>query len=83
MIELAGFENLELCSQLIEKRELIQDQCRNLEENMKQEKNTSSYKPKNMDVNAPRIGVSVEIVHVKGKGKNRRPVNSTSQHQKQ
>ena len=78
IIDLVGFENFELVSQLIERRELIQEQCKGIEEHLKAEKNASSYKPKNYDVNRPGIGVSVEIVHVKGKGKNRKAVNNTS-----
>lgn len=58
LINLVGFENIELCLQLIERRELIQEQCKGVEETLKQEKNASNYKPKNFDVNRP-VGVTV------------------------
>ena len=43
LISLVGFENIELSMQLIEKRELIQQQCRDIEEKIKAEKNASGY----------------------------------------
>ena len=78
LISLVGFENLELCGQLIEKRELIQEQCRSIEENLKKEKSASNYKPKNFDVSRPGVGVSVEHVQVRGKGKHRKVVQQVS-----
>ena len=78
LISLVGFENLELCGQLIEKRELIQDQCRGIEENLKKEKSASNYKPKNFDVSRPGVGVSVEHVQVRGKGKHRKVVQQVN-----
>ena len=38
LLSLVGFENIEMCTQLIEKRDLIQEQCRGIEETLKAEK---------------------------------------------
>ena len=53
---------------------MIQEQCRSIEENLKKEKSASNYKPKNFDVSRPGVGVSVEHVQVRGKGKHRKVV---------
>ena len=39
LMDLVGDANFELCLQLIEKREIIQEQCRGIEEKLKVEKN--------------------------------------------
>ena len=69
LTDLLGFENFDLISMLIEKRDIIQDQCRAIEENLKTEKSAQNYQQKNRDVNRPGIGVNVQIVNQKrGKG---------------
>ena len=62
---------------------MIQEQCRSIEENLKKEKSASNYKPKNFDVSRPGVGVSVEHVQVRGKGKHRKVVQQVSQYEKQ
>jgi len=64
-----GFENIELCENLIEKRALIQEQCKGIEENLKQEKSSRDYKPHNFEFSKPQVGVTVEHVQVRA-GKN-------------
>ena len=59
LLSLVGFENIELCQELIQKRDLIQEQCKNIEENLKKEKQAQDYRPKNFDVNRPGVGVTV------------------------
>ena len=39
LMDLVGDANFELCLKLIEKREIIQEQCRGIEEKLKVEKN--------------------------------------------
>ncbi len=50
-----------------------------MEENLKEEKNAANYKPKNFDVNRPGVGVTVEHVQMRGKGKHRKAVNVNQQ----
>lgn len=76
LMDLVGFQNIDLCGKLIEKREIIQEQCRDIETDLKSERTASSYKPKNMDVNRPGVGISVEHKQVKKKGKRFTEVNS-------
>lgn len=75
LITLVGFENIELCQQLIEKREIIQEQCKGIEEGLRKEKAQQDYRGKNFDVSRPGVGVSVEHVRVRGRGRHGKPVN--------
>lgn len=65
---MVGFQNLELLEQLLDKRELIKEHCKNVNEKLLQEKQqTDSYRPKNMGLPAVSIGVRVEKGKEKGK----------------
>lgn len=68
LLDLVGFQNLELLEQLLDKRELIKEHCKNVNEKLMQEKQqTDSYRPKNMGLPAVSIGVRVEKGKEKGK----------------
>ena len=80
LMDLVGDANFELCLQLIEKREIIQEQCRGIEEKLKVEKNAQSYQTVSQrDVNRPGIGVNVEFVHGGGGRKGRKPQKVNNQ----
>ena len=61
LLDLVGVHNFELLSQLIEKRDLIKEQCKSIEENLKKEKAHETYRPKNFDVGVNKVGVQVDI----------------------
>jgi hypothetical protein len=68
LLDLVGFHNFELLEKLIERREIIKEQCKLIHEKMQQEKQGSDYKGKNMDlINAP--GATVSISYEKPGGK--------------
>ena len=80
-----GFENIELCSQLIEKRELIKEQCKSIEENISKQKiQNRTNTTQNMDFgNRGGVGVSVEFVTGKGGKKKGKPQTLAAQSGKQ
>ena len=60
LFDLLGSHNFELLSQLIEKRDLIKEQCRSIEEVLKKETAHAAYRPKNFDIGVSTVGVAIE-----------------------
>jgi hypothetical protein len=69
LLDLVGFDNFELLSQLIDKREFIREYCGQISEKISSEKaKDDAYKNKNFDM--PRGNVGVSVTFQKGnKGK--------------
>ena len=65
-----GFHNFELLEKLIEKREIIKEQCKGINEKLSQQSQANNYKGKNMD-HAP--GSSVTVTYKTGGKKGKGP----------
>lgn len=58
LLDLVGFDNFELLSQLIEKRTFIQEYCGQIKEKLESEKARDDlYKSKNFDMPRGHVGV--------------------------
>jgi hypothetical protein len=65
---LVGFHNFELLEKLIERREIIREQCKGILEKMQVEKQGTDYKGKNMDMlQGPSSSVTIQYAQKKGK----------------
>ena len=61
MLDLVGFHNFELLEKLFERRDIIREQCKAINERMQEEKQQmDNYRPKNMNSAPTTIGVVVE-----------------------
>lgn len=68
LLGLVGYHNLDFLSQLIEKRDIIREQCKGLQEKMQIEKAGTDYKGKNMDlITGPTSSVSIQYKEAGGK----------------
>ena len=62
LLDLVGYDNLELLSQLLEKRAFIQEYCGQVQARIQSDKaKNDAYKGKNFDLPRGNIGVSVEF----------------------
>lgn len=62
LLDLVGYDNLELLSQLLEKRAYIQEYCGQVQSRLQSEKaKDDAYKSKNFDLPRGNIGVTVEF----------------------
>ena len=60
LLSLVGFHNFELLEKLIERRDIIKDQCKGILEKMQTDKLGTDYKGKNMDmITGPSSSVTV------------------------
>lgn len=69
LLDLVGYHNLEMLGLFFEKRDLIKEYCRILNEKIQTEKNMNdNYRAKNFDLpQGKTLGVTVEIRSGKGK----------------
>ena len=66
LLDLIGFHNIELLTNLIERREFIKDHCKRLQDELKNEKGVVKQ---NEVAQYQRVGVTVEYGGKKGRGK--------------
>ena len=62
LLDLVGYHNFELLGKLIEKRDIIKEQCKSINEKLQVQSQSTNYKGKNMDsISAPGSSVTVTI----------------------
>jgi hypothetical protein len=60
LLDLVGYHNFELLEKLIEKRDIIKEQCKSINEKLTSQAQGSNYKGKNMvSISAPGSSVTV------------------------